>query len=858
LAASERAAVDAARFLNARVEGKDTFCCNATVGCGGVGNRCRIDRLRTVVAGRAQGFAWGGGCALHDKGTRKKKLPDRAPDPFREREELVRSLLQSISRPEPGRTQSGRPRRRIALTDEFVLKGLFPFFATFLDRLGLDIATLIGGDHADLKRGIRGANVPFCAPMQLYHGVAARMAETGADFVFMPMVRSVAPVAGEAHAVACPLAQASPDLVRWNLARRPGIQFVTPVINVGAAGIDSAEFLTCCRELASSLGSVNGTWHEAHAAARAAQMEFECRCRELGRRTLTYCAEHDIVPVVVMGRPYTIYNTVLNSNVPAILREQGAIGIPLDCYPVNGATPIFPDMYWAYGQRILRAAHQVRRTAGEYSLCCTNYACGPDSFNLHFYAHAMAGKPYAIIETDGHSGDAGTKTRVEAFLHCVAQDRRRDAVVTAPADFSRLQTSSTSFRDVQARGERILIPWMTDLSPVVAACLQGRGVPAESLPPPDRNALQLGRRYTSGKECLPMALVLGTLLQRLEAARAEERHAFLMSSTYGPCRFGVYNLLNQIVLERVGWRDRIRIWSPRDTGYFDEMPAAFRMLMFAGIIAVDLLNEAALAVRGEETRIGAADALYRRSLAELLTLLRQRGASTVSTRTALQEVATGSLFGISALLRHAADELAALRDGQPRPTVLLVGEIYVRTVPLANDFVAEKLQQRGLLVRLAPLQEWLEYCDYLTQRERPWSELGGNLSAWIQGHIRRRLSAAIYARLGWSPRHSTAEILDAVRPYMRDDLEGEAVLTMGSPLLSWRQGEIDGVLSAGPHECMPNKIAESQFFHMAEQIGLPSLTLPLNGDPTDPAVLDNFAFEVHARFRKAQAAPKGR
>ena len=62
---------------------------------------------------------------------------------------------------------------------------------------------------------------------------------------------------------------------------------------------------------------------------------------------------------------------------------------------------------------------------GVYALYCSNYSCGPDSFNLHFAAYAMAGKPFAVIETDGHSGDAGTRTRVEAFLHCVEEDRQR-------------------------------------------------------------------------------------------------------------------------------------------------------------------------------------------------------------------------------------------------------------------------------------------------------------------------------------------------------------------------------------------------------------------------------------------------
>jgi hypothetical protein len=48
---------------------------------------------------------------------------------------------------------------------------------------------------------------------------------------------------------------------------------------------------------------------------------------------------------------------------------------------------------------------------------------------------------------------------------------------------------------------------------------------------------------------------------------------------------------------------------------------------------------------------------------------------------------------------------------------------------------------------------------------------------------------------------------------------------------------------------MPNKIAEAQFFHIAECEGLPTLTLSLNGDAIDPATLDNFAYEVHSRFQ---------
>lgn len=835
------APMDARRFLEARVEGKDTFQCKATVGCGGAGNHCRIERLRTVVAGKSLGFTWGGGCALHDKGTRKRKLPDRAPDPFREREQLVTELLARVAAP--------RGRRRVAMTDEFTLKGLLPFFATFLHGLGLDPVVLRGGDHGDLKRGIRGANVAFCAPMQLYHGMAARMAEAGTEFVFLPMLRSVPTVNGEHHAVTCPIVQASPDIVRWDVAGFGKTQIISPVIDL-SGGLEAPAFLANCEGLAASFGFHRPDWRRAHAAAAAVQREFDQECAGLGARALEFCATHDITPVIVMGRPYTIYNNVLNSNVPAILREQGAIGIPLDCYPVAAATPSYGAMYWGYGQRILRATHQVRRTHGQYSLYCSNYACGPDSFNLHFFAHAMAGKPYAIIETDGHSGDAGTKTRVEAFLHCVAQDRQRSEPAGLSHDFSGARPGNVGLRELLGHGERMLMPWMSDLSEAMAACMRGCGIAAECLSEPDRDALRRGQRETSGKECLPMVLTLGSLLQRLERAAPNERFVYLLPCSNGPCRFGVYSLLNQIVFQRLGWQDRIRLWSPSDAGYFDEFPPSLGILAFAGMLAADLLNEAALAAGTDGAPPGAADAIYQRARGELVTLLERHAAADLSTAAALWQVTGGRLFGLRDLLADASAQLAAIRDGAERPTVLLVGEIYVRCVPFANGHLINRLGQRGLRVRLVPIQEWLEYTDHVAGLTRGWWRVGAHLSARVQARIRHAASAVVDAAFGWPARFPASGILGAAQPYLRPALWGEAALTLGNPLLAWRHGQIDGVVSAGPHECMPNKIAESQFYHLAERESLPSLTLALNGDPLDNEVLDNFAFEVHSRFRR--------
>ncbi|MDR3458144.1 MAG: acyl-CoA dehydratase activase-related protein [Verrucomicrobiae bacterium] len=846
------APLELTRFLNAKVEQKDTFVCGSNRGCGGAGNHCRIERLRTVVANQRANFTWGGGCSLYDKGTRKKKLPDLAPDPFRERDDRLQKLLAPLIKSRGG--------RRVAMSDEFMTKGLFPFFAAYLHAAGLDLEIVSGAGPEMLKRGIQAANAPFCAPMQLFHGVAQQLAASGADWMFVPMIRSLPGARGQQCATICPIVQGAPKVVEHCLGTARPPRMLSPLINVGEGNLESREFLGSCAQLAKELGLNERQGRAAWLAGVAAQNEFDAGGRESGRRALEFCRAQNLVPVVVLGRDYTIYNKVLNSNVPAILRERGAVGIPVDCFPLDAHTPLFDDMYWGYGQTILRAAHQVRRAPGVYALYCSNYSCGPDSFNLHFAAYAMSGKPFVVIETDGHSGDAGTRTRVEAFLHCVEEDRRVAKNGKGANDFSNIQFSGLKLGDFHRRNgksETMLVSYIGPASEAVAAVFKGLGLNAESLPPPDAESLRIGRRHTSGKECLPMPYTLGSLIQRLERAPADEKFVYLMPSTNGPCRFGVYNLLNNIVLDRLGWRDRVRIWSPKDTGYFDDMPAGTEMLVFASMAACDMLLQAKLDVRPLELKPGAAEKLYERFHRELLAQVEKAARGNLSLGESLWQVAGAKLFGIHKLLAEAGREFAALRGPGELPCVELTGEIYVRGVDNSNDLLIKKLEARGLRVHLAPKIEWVSYCAHRQREVGGRNRLADGFSNLVRQRIQRTAWSAMAAQLGWPPIASTADTLAAAEPYVHPALEGEAVLSVGAPLHEYRHGHIDAVVSVGPLECMPTKIAEAQWHHVTEREGVLSLTLAFNGDPINPAALDNFAFEVKERFktRKQPALP---
>ncbi|MCP4701766.1 MAG: CoA activase [Gammaproteobacteria bacterium] len=827
------------RFLGAEIRRKDTFVCKSKTGCAEPGNKCRIDRIRTEVETKKSVFTWGGGCSLWDKGTRTRKVPDQAPEPFREREKMLQDIIDKLS------VRRGKP--VIALTDEFGIKAMFPFFAVFLYEMGFDLAIKTAGNQKSLKRGIESSNIPFCAPMQLFHGITNEITDEETDYVFLPMMLNACKSADEELAVFCPIVQGSSDMLQQDIALSKKSQWLSPVINIGDKGLVSKEFIKSCRDIAERLGA-GRSWKDAYETAVLEQTLFETQSLELGKTAIDFAAEHKLPAIVVLGRPYTIYNKVLNSNVPAILREQGTIAIPVDCYPVDDDTPIFPDMYWGSGQRNLRAAHQIRRTKGLYSLWCSNYSCGPDSFNLHFFTHTMEGKPLAIIETDGHSGDAGTKTRVEAFLHCVREDTASNmpSRTLNPA----ISSETSLIEDVIKDKKTLVVPWMGVGTEAIAACFRSIGVRAEAMPLPTQETITLGRRHTSGKECLPMTVTLGALLQRIESSEEDEKLSFFMPHADGPCRFGVYHLLHKLILERVGLSDKVSIWSPNDDDYFVGAPGGLAAFIMMGLAAGDMLLAGLYHVRPIENKAGIANKIHRTYQDKLILLLENSSFDELTLTKALYQVINGKLFGIAELLREAAKEYADIALDRDVPTILMAGELYVRCNSASNDFIIERLEAQGVRSRFAPLSEWVEYTDYSNQITGRTGGLGVKLSFTVKNRILNSTYNAMKDILGWPERTNVKKTVDAGSEYIRPDLLGEGILTVGSAIHEDHEGLIDGMVNVSPFECMHAKIAEAQLFHVSERNGLITLTVTLNGDPLDAEIIDNFAFEVKEQFKK--------
>ncbi|MGM0567812.1 MAG: BadF/BadG/BcrA/BcrD ATPase family protein, partial [Elusimicrobiota bacterium] len=539
------AALNLKPFLSSRVIERKTFRCRSKDGCT-EGNMCPIQRIKLKSGDKEEVFFWGGACDKFEEKPKKEAKIAKAPDPFAEREKLIQSYI----KPSKSKTSVGIPR---GLENEEIL----PFSITFFQELGFSIKLTESDNFQPVEEGSRLCESTFCAPLQIIGG-QAKMQENE-DFIFFPKILEISDSYGKENTgrcYACPLSQAAPDM----FSPKINTKILSPTLNL-KEGIKSniKTFLELKEKLGRSLPDIRRAFKK----ALSIQDSFSAECQKSGKRALKFADKNNIPAVVLLGHPYIINSSLIRAGIPEALRESGAISLPASSYPLKNSSPPFESVFWGYGQKLLQIAEEIRKKPGIYPVWLSVYSCGPDSFLIHFFQYISKGKPYAILESDAYTGKAGFKTRIEAFVYGINnyQPPEKEQL----PDFRKLQESATVLEAIKSN-EKILIPWMGESSITTAAVLNSIGAKTSSMPVDTREHLELGRKYTSGKECLPMIITLGGLLKFL--SENSGNYYYLMPSADGPCRFGKYHLLIKIALMKAGFADRVKIISPSSvTGY---------------------------------------------------------------------------------------------------------------------------------------------------------------------------------------------------------------------------------------------------------------------------------------------------
>ncbi len=123
--------------------------------------------------------------------------------------------------------------------------------------------------------------------------------------------------------------------------------------------------------------------------------------------------------ILLLGRPYNIYDREMNLNIPAKIREHyGLDVVPYEFIPHLDEIDINDlnwNMFWGLGSKLIKAARWAEDKNNMSIIYITNFNCGPDSFIRHYIENA-SGRPFLTLQFDGHGNDAGYMTRIEAHL----------------------------------------------------------------------------------------------------------------------------------------------------------------------------------------------------------------------------------------------------------------------------------------------------------------------------------------------------------------------------------------------------------------------------------------------------------
>lgn len=436
----------------------------------------------------------------------------------------------------------------------------------------------------------------------------------------------------------------------------------------------------------------------------------------------------------------------------------------------------------------------------------TNFNCGPDSFLLTFAEEIMGQQPFLALELDEHGADAGYLTRIEAFFDVLNRPR------TPKSPRTQYRAAPSDLKD------RIM--WCPPMHPLgtrlTAAAFRSDGYDSRPLPPEDQEVFELGRGVTRGGECLPTSLTIGALIKAIrESGLPPERHAFFMPTAEGPCRFGQYATLHRQVLDGEDLSG-VALLSPSSYNSYQGMSEKVRRKIWQSFLAADQLYKAGCKVRPYETNPGETNHVMDEELRKFEAII---------------EVG-GDLY---AALRQAAERMSRIpRHHAPKPLVGVVGEIYVRCNPFANEDVVAAIERYGGEAWLTPISEWILYTT-ATQTIAFKDGSRNPLVKWISGlkniWIERQEHKAVAAGEPFLADRREPDVRDVIAAgerFIPIHFEGEAILTVGRAIKFAEQGAAM-VVNCAPFGCMPGTLTTALFRKLAPELGIPVVGMFYDG-----------------------------
>lgn len=809
--------------------------------CKACENYCRIEKY--VVGGRK--FNFGGSCTRYEhqwKGTEKTE----------EKENLVEIRNELILRTkEKSKVKGSQSKGKIGIPRALLTHSLYPLFSTFFEELGYEVILSDIDEEKELM-----TNAAFCYPVQILHGAVLDLIKNDVTTIFLPHVHNMPKGEKWIDASFCPITQASPYFI--SIAFRDAT-FLSPVLDfTDGYEKDRSMVSSAVDRLKESKKLANKAFDK----AVKVQKDIEKRFLQIGKETIEKIKDTNDIAILLVGRSYNAFPPETSLKIPKKLSSMGVTVIPFDFIEKTGDA----DIPWFFANYMKAAIDLTLENDNLYLLNINSFSCTTDAFTQQYIRSELQNKPYLMLELDAHTADAGIQTRLEAFLEIVKNYKvSKKAVEEQPFQVAKVKKRGGKIVVITSEGKQISIknPRVTLYMPsyakyVADVAAQGMRTYGYNFGPATKMKLEFavkGLRCSSGKECLPLPVVLGHIMTLIENRKPGELIGMYMVRGGAPC--AVYSYFHYI--EEWLYQNKIEnVFLFRFDYLTDFLGMKFvDVIRFvpSGTIIGDLMLEieSALQVVGDEEGLKMLQDYWLEFLDSIENIKTYKKA-------------------IGKLIKN-IKKIPRTNSPKDQPKVVISGDFFVRFSPFFISELKEIYAKHGIIVKSTDLFELGVYgqhynSGYLIEKE--WKKdpaklmtvLRASATLWTQasrilliGKISIRLMQRIERRMRrrfkktgllYAQQNDLDEIYRLSSPYISPLIFGEAIPTIGKGLEVLEGSNFDSLVLTGPFNCLPYKISQAILKPIYLEHNMPFLVF----DVDISAITPNTKRLIHANIEQ--------
>lgn len=676
----------------------------------------------------------------------------------------------------------------------------YPFWFTFFTKLGYRVVLSPQSSRKIYELGIE--SIPSeseCYPAKLAHGHVSWLIKQGVKFIFYPCIPyEHKEIDKTNNHYNCPIVTSYAENIKNNVEEliTEHIDFRNPFLSFENEEILAKRLREEFPDIpkAEVTAAVSAAWKE--------MMQSKEDVRKKGEEVIKFLDETGKRGIVLAGRPYHV-DPEINHGIPELINSYGIAVLTEDSISHLGKVdrPLIVMDQWMYHSRLYAAASYVKTKDNLDLIQLNSFGCGLDAVTTDAVNDILtkAGKIYTVLKIDEVNNLGAARIRVRSLLAALrVREKKHYHRKIESAAFERVE-----FTPEMRENYTILCPQMSPIHfELLAPALNSCGYNFEVLDNDNKSSVDIGLKYVNNDACYPSLMVVGQIMSAVLSGKYDlHKTAIVITQTGGGCRASNYIGFIRRALTKAGL-EYIPVISisaqglESNSGFKYSLPMLKKAMQ--AVVYGDVFMNVVYRTRPYEKVPGSVNALHEKW-------------KNICIRQLTKDKVTMREFNknIRSIVKE-FDEIELLNIKKPR--VGIVGEILVKFMPAANNYLVDLLEAEGAEAVMPDLMGFLLYCaenanfkkDYLGASKK--SAFINNSVIKLLEWFRKGAKQALKESKRFTPPATIQETANLAKDLVSlGNQTGEGWLLTGEMIELIHNGA-GNIVCCQPFACLPNHI----------------------------------------------------